>query len=64
MLNSTLLAQLVANLKFKRETAINLKEWYNFYCRVLETVGWVVTRPGYVSICYILIYVTTDMLTI
>lgn len=39
ILNSTLLAQLAADKKYNRETQHD--EWYKFYMKVLERVGWV-----------------------
>ena len=39
VLNSTLLAQLAANKKYDRKTQHD--EWYTFYMKVLENVGWV-----------------------
>lgn len=39
VLNSTLLAQLAADHKFDRETAV--MDWYDFYSTVLGKVGWV-----------------------
>lgn len=40
VLDSTLLAQLAANKKFNREE--QTKEWYLYYTKVLEKVGWII----------------------
>lgn len=40
VLNSTLLAQLAANVKYDREKQTT--EWYKYYRTVLENVGWVI----------------------
>ena len=39
VLNSTLLAQLAANKKYDREN--ETIEWYHFYTKILENLGWV-----------------------
>jgi hypothetical protein len=44
VLNSTLLAQLAANRKHHRER--DTPGWYDFYCTVLEQVGWVSQPVG------------------
>lgn len=41
-MNSTLLAQLVANSRYNRQT--NVDAWYAQYVSVLETLGWIVQK--------------------